>query len=462
MSDRLTRFLGPVRVRITVAAATVFALASTLGAVAIVSSVRHSLESRARSDSIGALANVREQLEAGTDPRRIMIATGEPLAFTVLRNGQVVAGDPNVVFERSVGAAPPPGVSGGGVIYVQKTDESGLVTSQVVKTANGDFVVAVANPLETVRRSVDALVRALWFAIPALVGGVALLVWFLVGRALRPVEAIRAEVEDITHTTMHRRVPEPTSTDEVARLAHTMNRMLDRLEAAAARQRRFVSDASHELRSPIAAMRTDLEVGLRAGNETDWSATARRALVETDRLSHLVDDLLELARLDEGAARPYDDVDLDEVVVTDLAVRNGRIPVNAEAVSAGRVHGDARQLAQMVRNLVDNAVRHARSQVAVAVRIDGDDVLLLVDDDGDGVPEPERERIFERFARLDDGRARDAGGAGLGLALVQRVATAHGGTVSVMTSDLGGARFEVRLPTRGYQGIATPPFGRST
>jgi signal transduction histidine kinase len=461
MRERLTRCFGPVRVRITVAAAAVFALASVLGAVAIVSSVRHSLEARARSDSIGTLTQVRQQLLSGTDPRQIAVGTGEALPFTVLHDGRVVAGSSNVTFEQSLGGAPPPG-AGGGVIYVQRTDDRGLVTSQLVRTSNGDFFVAVANPLDTVRRSVDALARALWFAIPALVAGVALLVWFLVGRALRPVELIRAEVEDISHTTMHRRVPEPASTDEVARLAHTMNQMLDRLEDAAARQRRFVSDASHELRSPIAAMRTDLEVGLRAGDRTDWDATARRALVETDRLSHLVDDLLELARLDEGATRPYDDVDLDEVVAADLAARNGRVEVRADAVSAGRVHGDARQLAQVVRNLVDNAVRHARSQVAVGLGVEDDDVVLQVDDDGDGVPEAERERIFERFARLDEGRARDAGGAGLGLALVQRVVAAHGGRVTVGTSDLGGARFAVRLPSAAYQGIATPPLGRST
>jgi signal transduction histidine kinase len=245
---------------------------------------------------------------------------------------------------------------------------------------------------------------------------------------------------------MHRRVPAPASTDEVARLAHTMNRMLDRLEAAAHRQRRFVSDASHELRSPVTAMRTDLEVGLRAPTTTDWEATARRTLGEADRLGRLVDDLLELARLDEGATRPYDDVDLDELVALDVESRNGSVPVATDEVSAGRVRGDRRQLSQLLRNLVDNAVRHAGARVAIGVRTDGDDVVLTVDDDGDGVPDADRARVFERFARLDEARARDDGGAGLGLALVQRVATAHHGSVEVGTSALGGARFEVRLP----------------
>jgi signal transduction histidine kinase len=447
MGSALRRLLGPVRVRITFVAAAVFAITSTAGAVAIVATVRHSLETRARNDGVGALNDVTRQLQSGTDPHHIMIVSPTAVPYVVYdSNGKFVAGIPDQQFQAavpSVAASNDPGLSG---TMVRQTNGDVFITSKHVTTASGTFVVAVASPLETVRRSIDALERVLWFTIPALVAGVALLVWFLVGRSLRPVEAIRSEVEDISHTTMHRRVSAPASTDEVARLAHTMNRMLDRLEAAANRQRRFVSDASHELRSPVTAMRTDLEVGLRQSTTTDWEATARRALGEADRLARLVDDLLELARLDEGATRPYNDVDLDELAALDVASRNGRVPVDVADVSAGRVRGDQRQLAQLLRNLVDNAVRHARATVAIGVRVDGDRVVLTVDDDGDGIPDADRARVFERFARLDEGRGRDEGGAGLGLALVQRVATAHQGTVDVGTSALGGARFVVRLP----------------
>jgi signal transduction histidine kinase len=276
-------------------------------------------------------------------------------------------------------------------------------------------------------------------------------VWVLVGRALRPVEAIRVQVDAITGATMDRRVPVPNTDDEVARLARTMNGMLERLEQASARQRAFVSDASHELRSPVSTIRTELEVASTHSAQADWPDVAQRTLGETERLSRLVDDLLALARLDEaqgpGRRAP---VDLDDLVLEE-STRTHRVPVRTAGVTAGRVSGDERQLTQVVRNLVDNAQRHATSQVALSLRHEGDELVLIVDDDGPGIAPADRERVFDRFTRIDEARGRAAGGAGLGLAVVKRVVDHHGGTVTVADSDpasggLGGARFVVRLP----------------
>jgi signal transduction histidine kinase len=273
--------------------------------------------------------------------------------------------------------------------------------------------------------------------------------WYFTGRALKPVEAIRLEAESITGTTMHRRVPEPDTDDEVGRLARTMNAMLDRLENSAQKQRQFVSDASHELRSPLASIRTNLEVALHNPDRTDWPEVAQRALAEDVRMEDTVSELLDLARLDESEGpAPLDtlpDVDLDELVLDDT-VQQRRVPIDTSHVSAGRVHGRREQLQRVVRNLLDNAARHATSAVAVELRSTDDTVVLTVDDDGPGIPPEDRLRVFERFTRLDDGRARDAGGLGLGLAMVKAITEHHGGTVVVEDAPLGGARLRVQLP----------------
>jgi signal transduction histidine kinase len=278
---------------------------------------------------------------------------------------------------------------------------------------------------------------------------VGLAAWYFTGRALKPVEAIRQEAESITGTTMHRRVPEPVTDDEVGRLARTMNAMLARLETSSHKQRQFVSDASHELRSPLASMRTNLEVALHNPERADWPAVARRVLAEDVRMEDTVSELLDLARLDESegplALDVLPEVDLDELVLDDT-VQQRRVPVDTSRVSAGRVHGRREQLQRVVRNLLDNAARHASTTVAVGLQSTDDVVELTIDDDGPGIPVEDREKVFERFTRLDDGRARDAGGLGLGLSMVRAITEQHGGTVVIGDAPLGGARLQVRLP----------------
>ena len=272
--------------------------------------------------------------------------------------------------------------------------------------------------------------------------------WWVVGRALRPVNRIRREVDDISADRLDRRVAEPASGDEIASLAATMNRMLDRLDASAAGQRRFISDASHELRSPLATMRQHAELARAHPDATTLDELSTVVSEEGLRMQDLVDSLLVLTRLDERAPQRRDAVDLDDLALTEVSRLRAAacVAVDGSDIAAARVQGDPRLLGRVVRNLADNAARHAASQVAIGVRVTDGRAVLTVDDDGSGIPPSERSRVFERFVRLDEGRARDAGGSGLGLAIVAGVVRAAGGTVSVGDSPLGGARFTVRLP----------------
>jgi len=321
-----------------------------------------------------------------------------------------------------------------------------LRTQQVIKSAQGQITLVSQRSLVEVDDTISSITHALLIGFPALVLLVGILAWYMAGRALRPVEAIRSEAASITHTTIHRRLPVPATHDEISRLASTMNEMLDRLEDASTRQRKFVSDASHELRSPVASIRTQLEVALRRPSRDDWPVVAQRVLAEDERLEQAVADLVELARLDEGvAARDLAEVDLDEVVFEECG-RERAIPIDTSGVSGGRVNGRRDALARTVRNLVDNACRHAESRVIVTLQTRGDAVELVVADDGPGIAPEDRTRVFERFTRLDEGRARDAGGMGLGLAVVKTTIERHGGSVAIEDAEPHGARFVVRIP----------------
>lgn len=312
-------------------------------------------------------------------------------------------------------------------------------------TPSGPATLVAASPVDEIRRSTDALRRQLWLVLPVLIVAVGAGAWILTGRALRPVEGITRRVESITSSTLADRVPDPGTDDEVGHLARTMNVMLERLERSAAIHQRFVTDASHELRSPVAVIRSQVEVALREGDDADWPAVADQVLAEDARLEAIVADLLVLARGDaEPSGERRVDVDLDDLVRVQAA-RVRSAPVDAASVAAFRLAGDPVALDRLVGHLLDNAARHG-DHVTVTLRGGAAGAVLTVDDDGAGVPPADRERIFDRFTRLDESRSRDAGGAGLGLAVVRQVAEAHGGSVVVEDGPAGGARFVVTLP----------------
>ncbi|MDJ1135169.1 sensor histidine kinase [Streptomyces iconiensis] len=320
-----------------------------------------------------------------------------------------------------------------------------VVAVQTLTRDGTPVTVYSGGSLNAQEEAVSTVTRSMLLGLPVMLLVVAGVTWLVTRRALRPVEGIRQEMSAITASTdLSRRVPEPDSRDEVARLARTTNETLAALEGSVERQRRFVADASHELRSPIASLRTQLEVAAAHPELLDVDG----AVEDTVRLQALAADLLLLARLDAGEKPPDARVSLAALVGEQLGQRVGDPrPVQLEGPLAdGEVRGSQGQLARVLGNLLDNAQRHADSRVAVSVEREDGWMALSVSDDGEGVPAEERERIFERFVRLDGARTRDEGGAGLGLAIARDVAVRHGGSLAVQTAGGGGARFVLRLP----------------
>lgn len=435
---------GSVRARITCVTTIVFALALGLAATLLVRTVRESTKNHIRQDNTRFLDQLGTTIAGGGVQGSLPSPPPDVRYFVYDPSGKLIAGSDTrsgQIADSGTGPAtssvPPKG--GDAVVVIQQAT-----------SPQGPVTLVAASPLDQVRHSIDALVRILWFALPALVAAVGVIAWFLVGRALKPVDSIRRKVEEISHTTLDRRLETPRRTDEIARLAHTMNDMLDRLETSSIRQRQFVSDASHELRSPITTIRAAVEVALRYPDRADWATVGTRVLTEDSRLDQIVTELLELARAEERVTASVDRaVELSDLLLSEAErVRiDGRIDVDTANVSAGQVRGNATQLQRMIGNLLGNAARHASSRVEVALH-DGDTrVDLVVDDDGPGVPVADRDRIFDRFVRLDESREHDGAGIGLGLAMVQAIVSRHGGTVCVRDSHLGGASFVVSLPS---------------
>lgn len=410
------RPFSSIRARTTLVATAVVAVALLAAIVLVTALVRSNLTASAQAQADRALKVAADRLIAGQAP-------------------DLVSDGTTSVQISGPGYLPVPGL---------RPSRGSTASTTLVNTRSGTYVLLAETSLAATDSALTTLTWS-W-------GGICLVILLAVafttrraaGSALRPIEAIRAEFADITARDLHRRVPLPPSHDEVHRLAVTMNSTLDRLERAAGRHRQFVADASHELRSPIAALRTELELSLDHPARIDWTTSARDALADTRRLERLTDDLLFLARID--AAEPTTTTGVDLAAL--LADQARRRPAVRTHLPTGpvTVHGNPAHLERLLTNLLDNAQRHCRHHIDAHLHASPATVDLHIDDDGDGIAPADRDRIFDRFTRLDDARTRDHGGTGLGLAIARDVAHRHAGTLDVGDAPTGGARFTVRLP----------------
>jgi signal transduction histidine kinase len=443
------RRLSSVRFRVTLIATFFMAIAFTVASVAIVIAERTTLTSGIKDTAQLRAADVAASIAHNSS---IPLATGsrEDSLVQVFRNHNDLVTQSSSIEQgvrlSTIDVAP--GTSTTRVIeHLPAGDHADyLLVAQSLRQHDDTYTIYVASSLDTVTRSTYILVGMFFVVMPLLVIAVGSMTWIASGRALRPVEAIRRQVEAIESHDLHKRVPEADTGDEINDLARTMNAMLARLQNATERQHRFVSDASHELRSPLAAMRTQLEVELTYQDGRDWKETANDVLDDTLRLQRLVEDLLVLARADASALKmTREPVALHEIVHREIArmTKSTSVGITAD-IHPITIRGDSRQLERAVGNVLANGLRHATSQVAVTLTVSGDEAVLVVHDDGEGFSDADRERIFERFTRLDDARARDNGGSGLGLAITRELVHAHGGTVKASGTD--GGRFVFRFP----------------
>ena len=447
---RAARTMRTMRFRVTAAATLLAALLLAVMGFVVVGLLRTQLSEnlddalRHRADTMAALVS--------TGTQRLTIDE-DTLARVTTRNGTVTTlGD--------IGATPDwptPDAAAESLATVRSTSDRKVrlrIVTQSLSSDRGATTVQLATRLDDVSGPTRIVGRALAFAVPTAIALLAALVWWLVGRALSPVEAIRSELADITVSDLARRVPEPGTGDDIDRLARTTNATLARLETAVNRQQQLVADASHELRTPLARIRAALEVDLAAASSTavELATTHEGVLADTIGLQLLLDDLLHLARSDGDGhgPMPRELVDLDDLVLAEAsAVRGrGRLPVDVRRVTAVQTQGSRTDLTRVVRNLLDNAERHATSALTLTLATVDGRVRLTVRDDGPGIAVDQRERVFERFTRLDDARSPNGGHTGLGLAIARDIVDRHGGKIAIEgTTD--NTCFVVTLPAVG-------------
>jgi len=441
-----------IRARSATVAVAVVALALMIGGVGLVVVLRAALTNSIASAVTQRAQDVAAQIASDDVDAAVATAGASPGDSTIVQ----------VIDEAATVIVSSPSIDGEPAIVLPVPASAGVTTAQVplsfvdgdlyevaavaANTATGPVTVVAAQSLGAVQRVVGTVATAMLLAAPFLLAAVGAVTWLMVGRSLTSVDRIRARVEDITAADLSERVPVPAANDEVGRLAVTMNHMLDRLQVSADHQRRFVADASHELKSPLASMRATLDVAHASGRGVD--ASAEEVLGgEVDRMTRLVAGLLMLARSDESDIRQrVVDVDVDDVVMAEARRVRAERAVQVETdVEAVRVRGDDHLIAQAVRNLVDNATRFAASTVRFGVHSCDGGALITVEDDGPGIPPDRRAEVFGRFVRLDEHRARSTGGTGLGLAIVAEIARRHGGSVWIDDSALGGAQVSLVL-----------------
>lgn len=442
---QIRRLKWSLRSRLTAAATLVIVMLLSLAAVILVWRVHAALLATTDASVRREASDIAATARDATGPR-VPSSTGTALIQVTDANGAVVASSPSIDGEPLAFPVEAPALGRAlepRTVTVRALDGAPYRVAVATPPGSPAYHVYVGLPLSEVDQSTAELATSLAAGVPLLVVAFAGLTWVFAGRALKPVENLRRQAADISVTDLHRRLDVPGTGDELQRLGATLNDLLGRLDRSLDRQRQFVADAAHELRSPVAAIQAQAEVADHVAGLTSPSPMA----VESARLAHLVDDLLALARLDAQPRHRQDLLDFDEVVLSEASLV-GQVAgpeIDTSGVSPVQVLGDHGQLARAVRNLMENAVRYAASRVVVSLQARRDEAVLVVCDDGPGIPEADRERILERFTRLDDTRTRSTGGVGLGLAIVNEVVAAHGGQLAVEDGAPGG-RMVVRLP----------------
>ncbi|MET9601360.1 HAMP domain-containing sensor histidine kinase [Streptomyces sp. NPDC006459] len=448
--------VSSIRARTAAAAALAMAAVLAAGGLWLHALLRANLLDNTTGRAELAARKVAAQLDSRTLPpggRLPAPESGVDLVLVRDEAGRTVAstgtgtGDPKHAPDLAGAPRPGPGEDSRSAV-LPPARPGGERRAVVVVNAPGAHTVYAMTVLGDVDDATRAVAIGLLAGAPPLTGFAAALAWWVTGRALRPVNAIRRELAAVTASELDRRVPDPGGADEIARLARTVNDTLDRLERSDARQRQFTADASHELRNPLAAVRSRLEVALAMGRPDRESVGA--ALADTERLQRIAADLLLLARLDGGPAPRSEPVDLALLAAEDAARRGGPrgdagVSLRLDARAPVPASGDPARLERALANLVDNALRYARAEVVVRAAEHDGWRLLEVTDDGPGIPEADRDRVFERFVRLDADRGRASGGTGLGLAIAREIARAHGGDVRALPAPGGGARLVLRI-----------------
>ncbi|HEX2894455.1 MAG TPA: HAMP domain-containing sensor histidine kinase [Marmoricola sp.] len=453
---RRFRLVAGVRGRSVLASVVVVTFALAVGTAVFVTQLQHALLAGVEENATSQAVHVAQQVHldgvSGIEEDLSASARDGQLVQVIDDTGTVVAASTIRASKQPISRRRPPGgqviVESAGRQPLVDDDSDYLVAVTSTSWSDESYRVVVAAPIGAQQESVRTALSLLLIGLPLLVLLVGVATWLLVGRALSPVERMRARVAAIGGARVRERLDVPTTGDEIARLAMTLNEMLARLDHAGQAQRQFVADAGHELRSPLATLNAAVEVARRESDAHAWAELSNVMQAELGRLGRLVDDLLLLATVDErGLKIRHRDVDLDDLVDEQRRrLRTHPLLTVQVAAEPTRVRGDRTRLAQLLSNLVDNAARHARSLVRISVRNDGDDAMLIVEDDGPGVPAPQRRQVFERFVRLDDSRGRRSGGSGLGLAIVAEIVRAHEGSVSIGDRPGGGCRVQVRLP----------------